>query len=255
MTFRKILFGSILFLIACNQHLQKNLQNANIQNTPAINFSLEGRTPLVYSTIEGTNDKISLTDTLSFESHPQPLETEICVFVDPSHQFQTITGFGGAIVDASAETFAKLSKEKQEELLKKYYDPVDGIGYNVVRTNINSCDFSSDTYNYIEDYDSSLSTFSLKHDEQFRIPLLKKVNEKLNGKMFLFASPWSPPAWVKTNNDMLHGGKLKREYYQLWANYFVKFINTYENAGLPVSAVSVQNEPMATQRWESCIFT
>ena len=77
MTFRKILFGSILFLIACNQHLQKNLQNANIQNTPAINFSLEGRTPLVYSTIEGTNDKISLTDTLSFESHPQPLETDV----------------------------------------------------------------------------------------------------------------------------------------------------------------------------------
>ncbi|MGN6194488.1 MAG: glycoside hydrolase family 30 protein, partial [Ginsengibacter sp.] len=255
MAFRKILLASMLFLIACNQHLQKNLQKENVQTNPAINFSLEGRTPLVYSTIEGTSDKISLTDTLSFESHPQPLETDVCVFVDPRHQFQTITGFGGAIVDASAETFAKLSKEKQDELLKKYYDTTDGIGYNVVRTNINSCDFSSDTYNYIQDYDSSLSTFSVKHDEQFRIPLLKKVNEKLNGKMFLFATPWSPPAWMKTNNDMLHGGKLKKEYYQLWANYFVKFIDTYEKLGLPISAVSVQNEPMATQRWESCIFT
>ena len=255
MAFRKILFISILFLIACNQHLQKNLQKENVTNNPTINFSLSGKQPLVYSTIEGTNDKISLTDTLTFESHPQPLETDVCVFVDPTHQFQTITGFGGAIVDASAETFAKLSKEKQDELLNKYYDTTDGIGYNVVRTNINSCDFSSDTYNYIQDYDSSLSTFSVKHDEHFRIPLLKKVNEKLNGKMFLFATPWSPPAWMKTNNDMLHGGKLKKEYYQLWANYFVKFINTYEKAGLPISAVSVQNEPMATQRWESCIYT
>jgi glucosylceramidase len=60
---------------------------------------------------------------------------------------------------------------------------------------------------------------------------------------------------MKTNNDMLHGGKLKKEYYQLWANYFVKFIDTYEKLGLPISAVSVQNEPMATQRWESCIYT
>lgn len=255
MAFKRIIFGAILFLPACNQHLQRNLQKEDFVNKPTINFSLNGKNPMVYSTIEGTNDKISLTDTLAFESHPQPLETEVCVFVDPNHQFQTITGFGGAIVDASAETFAKLPKEKQDEFLKKYYDTIDGIGYNVVRTNINSCDFSSDTYNYIQDYDSTLNTFSVKHDEQFRIPLLKKVNEKLNGKMFLFASPWSPPAWMKTNNDMLHGGKLKKEYYQLWADYFVKFIHTYEKLGLPVSAVSVQNEPMATQRWESCIFT
>ncbi|HEY5390942.1 MAG TPA: glycoside hydrolase family 30 protein [Hanamia sp.] len=252
---KKIIAGSVLLLFACNQHLQKNLQKENYSNAPGIPFSLEGRNPVVYSTIEGTSDKITLTDRLTFESHPQPLETDICVFVDPTHQFQTITGFGGAIVDASAETFAKLSKEKQDELLKRYYDTTDGIGYNVVRTNINSCDFSSDTYNYIQDYDSSLSTFSVKHDEQYRIPLLKKVNEKLNGKMFLFATPWSPPGWMKTNNDMLHGGKLKKEYYQLWANYFVKFIKTYEKMGLPISAVSTQNEPMATQRWESCIYT
>ena len=125
MAFRKILFISILFLIACNQHLQKNLQKENVTNNPTINFSLSGKQPLVYSTIEGTNDKISLTDTLTFESHPQPLETDVCVFVDPTHQFQTITGFGGAIVDASAETFAKLSKEKQDELLNKYYDTTD----------------------------------------------------------------------------------------------------------------------------------
>jgi glucosylceramidase len=255
MNFKRIIIGSLFLLTACNQQQQQKEETKKNDKESLIHFSLDQKKPVVFSTIQGTNNKISLTDTLTFESHPQPLETEVCVFVDPNHQFQTITGFGGAIVDASAETFAKLPREKQDELLKKYYDTTDGIGYNVVRTNINSCDFSSDTYNYIQDYDSSLSTFSVKHDEQFKIPLLKKVNEKLNGNMLLFASPWSPPAWMKTNNDMLHGGKLKKEYYQLWANYFVKFIDTYEKKGLPIWAVSVQNEPMATQRWESCIYT
>lgn len=255
MIFKKKLFVFLIFTLACNQHIQKGLQKRNSYSQKSINFSLDGKTPLVYSTAENTNERLSLDDSLTFEDHPQPLETDVCVFVDPGHQFQTITGFGGAIVDASAETFAKLPKEKQDEILRAYYDTTDGIGYNMVRTNINSCDFSSDSYTYIKDYDSSLSTFSVKHDEQYRIPLLKKVNEKLNGKMLLFATPWSPPAWMKTNDDLLHGGKLKKEYYQLWANYFVKFINTYEKLGVPIWGVSVQNEPMATQRWESCIYS
>ena len=253
MNFKKVIFGSVILMLSCNQHLKDNLQKSSSQ--PSIGFSLEGRKPLVYSTVENTDQRISLNDSLTFEDHPQPLETEVCVFVDPDHQFQTITGFGGAIVDASAETFAKLPKDKQDEVLRDYYDTTDGIGYTIARTNINSCDFSSDSYVYIQRYDSSLSTFSVKHDEQYKIPLLKKVNEKLDGKMLLFASPWSPPAWMKTNDDMLHGGKLKKEYYQLWAKYFVKFINTYESQGLPIWAVSVQNEPMATQRWESCIYS
>ena len=255
MILKKTLFVFLIFTLACNQHIQKGSQKGNIYYSNPINFSLGGKTPVVYSTSENTNERLSLSDSLKFEDHPQPLETEVCVFVDPDHQFQTITGFGGAIVDASAETFAKLPKEKQDEILKAYYDTTDGIGYNMVRTNINSCDFSSDSYTYIKDYDSTLSTFSVKHDEQYRIPLLKKVNEKLNGKMLLFATPWSPPAWMKTNDDLLHGGKLKKEYYQLWANYFVKFVNTYEKLGVPVWGVSVQNEPMATQRWESCIYS
>ncbi|MEO6906075.1 MAG: glycoside hydrolase family 30 protein [Ginsengibacter sp.] len=254
MVVKRLLVGALLLTIACNQH-QPQKAKVNDYGNASINFSLDGKIPVVFSTTEKTKDRISLTDKLTFESHSQPLETDVCIFVDPTHQFQTITGFGGAIVDASAETFAKLPNEKQDEILRAYYDTTDGIGYNMVRTNINSCDFSSDTYNYIQDYDSSLSTFSVKHDEQFRIPLLKKVNEKLNGKMLLFATPWSPPGWMKTNNDVLHGGKLKREYYQLWANYFVKFINTYEKLGLPIWGVSTQNEPMATQRWESCIYS
>ncbi len=75
------------------------------------------------------------------------------------------------------------------------------------------------------------------------------------GKLDLFASPWSPPSWMKDNNDMLHGGKLKPEFYNAWALYYTKFIKEYEKEEMPVWGISIQNEPMAKQRWESCIYT
>jgi glucosylceramidase len=90
---------------------------------------------------------------------------------------------------------------------------------------------------------------------QFRIPFIKKAIEAAGGKLTLFVSPWSPPGYMKDNNDMLHGGKLKPEYYQSWADYYAKFINAYEKAGIPVWGLTIQNEPMATQKWESCIYT
>jgi glucosylceramidase len=79
--------------------------------------------------------------------------------------------------------------------------------------------------------------------------------EAAGGKLDLFVSPWSPPAWMKDNNDMLHGGKLKPEFYDSWANYYVKFIQGYEKEGIPVWGLTVQNEPMAKQTWESCMYT
>jgi glucosylceramidase len=104
---------------------------------------------IVYTTAEKTNLRITPTDTLSFTDFGQPLETQPCVFVDPSKMFQTFIGIGGALTDASAETFYKLPADKQKELMQNYYDPVKGIGYTLGRTNINSCDFSSDSYMYV----------------------------------------------------------------------------------------------------------
>ncbi|HEU4607288.1 MAG TPA: glycoside hydrolase family 30 protein, partial [Chitinophagaceae bacterium] len=173
----------------------------------------------------------------------------------PSKTFQTFMGIGGALTDASAETFAKLPANKQEELLTAYYDKNKGIGYTIARTNIHSCDFSSGSYTYVQEGDSSLQSFSVQHDEQFRIPFIKKAIAAAGGKLTLFASPWSPPAFMKDNNDMLHGGKLKPAYYQAWANYYVKFIQAYEKEGIPVWGITLQNEPMATQKWESCVYT
>ncbi len=210
----------------------------------------------VYTTADATDLRLSKTETgLKFSNFGQPLETQVCIFVDPTRSFQTFLGIGGAITDASAETFAKLPKEKQQEVLDAYYDPVKGIGYTIARTNIHSCDFSSGSYTYVEDGDKELKTFSVAHDEQYRIPLIKQAIKTAGGKLTLFASPWSPPAWMKTNNDMLHGGKLKPEFYNNWANYYVKFIRAYEKEGIPIWGLTIQNEPMATQTWESCVFS
>ena len=208
-----------------------------------------------YVTADKTELRLSSGETLSFTPFGQPLETQPCVFIDTTKTFQTLVGIGGALTDAAAETFAKLQPAEQQQLLKAYYDKKDGIGYSLGRTHINSCDFSSHMYTYVAENDASLKTFSVKPDEQYRIPLIKKAIAAAGGKLTLFISPWSPPAWMKTNNDMLHGGKLKPEYYQSWANYYVKFIKAYEAAGIPVWGLTLQNEPMAVQTWESCVYT
>jgi glucosylceramidase len=213
------------------------------------------KTATVYTTAAATELRLSGNGQLNFSSYHQPKETEPFVLVDPTVSFQSFIGIGGALTDASAETFAKLSKDKQQELLAAYYDTRKGIGYTLARTNIQSCDFSSGSYSYVADNDAQLKTFSVAHDEQYKIPLIKQAIAASGGRLRLFVSPWSPPAWMKDNNSVTGGGKLKPEFDQNWADFYVKFIHTYEAKGIPVWGLSVQNEPMATQKWESCIYT
>ncbi len=218
-------------------------------------FSTKDKTITVYTTAENTKLRLTQTDKLSFSSSKQPLETEISVFVEPTKTFQNFMGIGGAITDASAEVFAKLSKEKQQELLNAYYDKEKGIGYSLLRTTIHSSDFSSASYTYIKDGDKDLKTFNIDHDRQYRIPMLKEAIKTAGGKLLLYVSPWSPPAFMKSNGNMLKGGTLLPEYYQSWANYYTKFIKAYEKEGMPIWGLTVQNEPMATQTWESCVYS
>ena len=248
MKMKKLLFLSGLCLLLVSNALTAG----NGIVTPAVP---KAKKVVVYTSADKTDFRLSLTDTVQFVNFGQPLETQPCVFVDPSKKFQTFVGIGGAITDASAETFAKLSKDKQQEILKQYYDPKNGIGYTLARTNIHSCDFSSGSYTYVDENDGSLKSFTVAHDKQFRIPMIKQAIATAGGKLTLFASPWSPPAWMKDNNNMLKGGKLLPKYYQSWADYYVKFVKAYEAEGIPVWGLSVQNEPMATQTWESCVYT
>lgn len=218
-------------------------------------YSPENKKVTVYTTAEKTDYRLSQTATGQFTQFGQPFETQICVFVDPNKTFQEMVGIGGAITDASAETWAKLPKDKQRQVITDYFDPEKGIGYNLIRTNINSCDFSSGSYTYIQEGDSDLKSFNIEPDRKFKIPMIRESIKVAGNKTTLYASPWSPPAFMKTNNNMLQGGKLKPEFYPSWANYFVKFIQEYEKEGFKMWGVSIQNEPMAKQTWESCLWT
>ncbi|HEY6224326.1 MAG TPA: glycoside hydrolase family 30 protein [Gemmatimonadales bacterium] len=221
---------------------------------PRVEWTVAGKHAVVYTTADSTTLRLSPTDTLAFAPSEPTSEGRIYVFVDPRKTFQTLIGIGGALTDASAETFAKLPAAEQDELLRAYYSADHGIGYTLARTNINSCDFSSDSYTYVTEGDSTLASFSIAHDLKYRIPLIRKAMAASGNRLKLFASPWSPPAYMKSNHDMLHGGTLLAAYYRAWALYYTKFIASYRQAGVPIWGITIQNEPMATQTWESCTY-
>jgi glucosylceramidase len=192
----------------------------------------------------------------AFEPLDQPDENYPTIMIDVNKTFQSIEGFGGAFTDAAAVTFGKLPKVSQDKLIKACFDPAEGNAYTLCRTTIHSCDYSDTMYTYDDVAgDKDLKYFTIDHDQKYRIPFIKKSFEAAKGNIKIYASPWSPPAWMKTNNDMLHGGKLKPEYSQTWADYFVKYIKAYQAAGIPIWGITVQNEAMATQVWESCVYT
>ncbi len=217
-------------------------------------LQLPGKRVLVYTTAESTSFRLTPTDTLAFRPSESTSEGKVYVFVDPKKTFQPFIGIGGALTDAAAETFAKLPAARQDELIAAYYSADRGIGYTLARTNIHSCDFSSESYTYVTEGDKDLTSFSIAHDLRYRIPLIKRALAATGNRLKLFASPWSPPAYMKNNNDMLHGGHLRPEFYRAWAIYYTKFIKSYRQAGVPIWGITVQNEPMATQTWESCVY-
>jgi glucosylceramidase len=236
-------------LLALNSFSQQKKDNVQY------NKNTIGKTVQVYATSANTANRLTPSENLKFELASQPVETEISVFVEPNITFQKFMGIGGAITDASAEIFAKLSKEKQQELLDAYYTTDKGIGYSLLRTTIHSSDFGTNTYTYIKEGDAALKTFSIEPDQKYRLPMLKRAIATAGGKLLTYATPWSPPAFMKNTNNMLKGGVLLPEFYQEWANYYVKFIKAYEKEGIPIWGTSTQNEPLATQTWESCLYT
>lgn len=171
----------------------------------------------------------------------------------PNLEYQTVKGFGGAFTEAASTTLDKVSKENREKVIKMYFDPEEGIGYTVGRVHMNSCDFSLGNYTCVDEGDETLETFQINRDKASVIPMIKEA-QALSDISF-FASPWSPPAYMKTSGQMNQGGSLKKEYYELWSQYFVKFIEEYKKNGINISAVTVQNEPAAAPRWESCVYT
>jgi len=250
-----VLLTIAVLMISCDKKQQENESVSNTKSSKDAK-KIEISKSTVYTTATNSDIKLQLTSAnLNFSEFQQPLETQASIFVNTSKLHQTFLGIGAALTDASAETFYKLEEDQQKLFMEAYYSVEKGIGYSLGRTIIHSCDFSSGSYTYIEEGDADLNTFNIEHDKQFRIPFTKLAIAAAGGKLTMYASPWSPPAFMKTNNNMLQGGSLKPEFYQPWANYYAKFIKAYEKEGIPIWGLSIQNEPMAKQTWESCIYT
>ncbi|RUT48276.1 glucosylceramidase [Paenibacillus anaericanus] len=177
------------------------------------------------------------------------------VELDLSTKYQSVIGFGGAFTESAAYTLSRVSAKNREKVIRSYFDPTEGLGYSIGRVHIHSCDFALGNYTYVADNDTELSTFDISHDHQWVLPLIKDAMKVKGGSFTMLASPWSPPAWMKTNGEMNNGGQLKEEYAHVWARYFTKFIEAYGKEGIPIWGVTVQNEPAAVQTWDSCIYS
>ncbi len=172
----------------------------------------------------------------------------------PGHLFQSVIGFGGALTEASASVFFSLGEDNQRKVIDHYFSR-EGCGYNLCRTHIQSCDFAHGNYAYVSDRgDDALTSFSLDRDREKLIPLIQRAAER-NDQLEVLASPWSPPAFMKTNNTMNRGGRLKETHYRLWAQVIARYVQELQGLGVPVTRVTAQNEPLAAQPWDSCLYS
>ncbi|MGI6714135.1 MAG: glycoside hydrolase family 30 protein [Bacilli bacterium] len=187
----------------------------------------------------------------------RPIKTPLdgrLLFVDEKRTYQTHAGFGGALTEATTANLQLMSKAQYDEVLQAYYG-AEGLRYNLGRLTINSSDFGYGNYDYLQGEDASLKSFSLAKEQTRCLPVLKDIFKLRGERLKLMASPWSPPAFMKTNKMMNHGGKLLKEHYQTWADYLSLYLEEMAKAGIKIDFITVQNEPEATQTWESCLYT
>lgn len=160
--------------------------------------------------------------------------------LDPSKQFQDILGFGAAFTDAACYTFNRLDASAREALFHELFHPSE-MNLNVCRTCIGASDYSTEMFSYDEgEPDPDMKRFSIAHDQAYLVPMLRQAR-KVNPDLFLFSSPWSPPGWMKAGGSML-GGSMRQHYFAPYAQYFLKFLQAYAAEGVPVQAITVQNE-------------
>jgi len=177
---------------------------------------------------------------------PSSAVAQDSIVVDPEKKFQEVLGFGAAFTDGSCYWFNQLPPAARQELFHMLFDPSE-MGLNVCRTCIGSSDAAASVYSFDDgEPDPELRRFSIEHDRAYILPMLREAR-RVNPDLFLFSSPWSPPGWMKDNGSML-GGCMRHTYMPSYANYFVKFLQAYEAEGVPVQAVTVQNEVDADQQ-------
>lgn len=179
---------------------------------------------------------------------------ENAIELDAGTKYQEMLGFGAAFTDAACYTFNRLSAAAREDLFHELFHPSE-MGLSVCRTCMGSSDYSTEVFSYDEgEPDLEMKRFSIAHDQAYVLPMLREAR-KANPDMFLFSSPWSPPGWMKAGGSML-GGSMRQHYFAPYAQYFVKFLQGYAAEGVPIQAVTVQNEVDTDQdgRMPACIW-
>jgi glucosylceramidase len=202
----------------------------------------------VYETSESGN---KLTKVEEFT----PSETTINVTLDPAETFQEITGFGGSFTESSAYLLNQLSEENRNRILEAYFGE-SGARYSLTRTHMNSSDFSLGNYSYAPvPGDTALENFSIEEDRDDIIPMIKDAMAISEDGFKIISSPWTAPPWMKDNNDW-RGGKLLPEYYDTWALFFSKYLKAYQEEGIDIWGVTVENEPLGNDsNWDSMHYT
>ena len=175
------------------------------------------------------------------------------VVLHPEREFQQLVGFGGAVTETVAQLYWGLAPSARKEFLREHFS-VQGRNYRLVRTPVQSCDFGPGPHSYINHFwQNPARTFDTSVDEAHVIPLLAEI-AAFNPSVEFVLSPWSPPAFMKTNHCMRFGGHLKARYEDRWAQVIALYARKLRDRGVPVRRLTVQNEPCARQVWESCLM-
>ncbi|MBO4377621.1 MAG: hypothetical protein J5889_01565 [Clostridia bacterium] len=191
-------------------------------------------------------------DTVTKEEDPRRLGRGTDRIEIINREKQTILGFGGAFTESAALNYAALTPEEKQKAMEYLFGET-GLHYNFCRVCIGASDFARSSYHHVADGDAELVTFNIDRDREAVIPMIRDAQAYSKQPLFLLASPWTPPAWMKEGR-LPNKGRLLPQYYRVWARYFCRFIEEYEKEGVLISAVTPQNEP-GSHRWEGCEFT
>lgn len=176
------------------------------------------------------------------------------VAVYENRTYQTLNGFGGAFTEASGYVYSLMGERDRGDFIKTYFDPAE-MNYSWGRASIDSCDFGLEMYAASDDpADAALEHMDFSRGEKYVLPLLRDAQAEAGRPIQLMLTPWSPPAWMKTNGSRVGGGYLKGECAPIWAEYICRFVERFLELGLDVRLLSAQNEPHAVQTWDSCIM-
>src|SRR6476620_10392061 len=196
------------------------------------------------TTPDGTDRLTAMTPSSFGSATPSALT----IVVDPTLTYQRMQGFGGAITDSSATVLYRLSPAARAATMRSLFDPATGDGLDYLRQPIGASDFVA-TADYTYDdlpagqTDYAQQHFSIAHDQAQILPLLRQA-KALNPHLQIIASPWSPPAWMKTNGSLIGGRRIDDpRIYRSYALYLLKFVQAYKANGVRVDAITVQNEP------------